>query len=68
MKVFLRFDAVKLLEMLRDKRMMFVGDSIQRGMFESMVCLVESAVTYGKKTFERIPPRKVFTIEVYNSN
>lgn len=60
---FLRFDALKLLEMLRDKRMMFVGDSIQRGMFESMVCLVQSAVT-GKRTLERIPPRKVFTIEV----
>ncbi|CAI9088769.1 OLC1v1023193C1 [Oldenlandia corymbosa var. corymbosa] len=37
-----RFDALKLLEILRNKRLMFVGDSIQRGMFESMVCLVHS--------------------------
>lgn len=62
-----RFDALKLLEMLRDRRMVFVGDSIQRGMFESMVCLVQSAVTNGKKTLERIPPRKVFTIEEFNA-
>ncbi|EPS71156.1 hypothetical protein M569_03603, partial [Genlisea aurea] len=33
------FDGMKLMRMLRNKRMMFIGDSVQRGMFESMVCL-----------------------------
>lgn len=50
--------------MLRDKRLMFVGDSIQRGMFESMVCLVQSAIPDGMKSLTRIPPRKIFAIEV----
>lgn len=50
--------------MLRDKSLMFVGDSIQRGMFESMVCLVQSAIPDGMKSLTRIPPRKIFAIEV----
>lgn len=61
----IRFDGLKLMEMLRDKRLMFVGDSIQRGMFESMVCLVQSAIpSPGKTSLQRIPPRKVFKVEV----
>lgn len=59
-----RFDALKLLEILRDKRLMFIGDSIQRGMFESMVCLVQSVSPEGTKSLKRIPPRKIFLIEV----
>ncbi|KAI8552482.1 hypothetical protein RHMOL_Rhmol06G0269800 [Rhododendron molle] len=59
-----RFDALKLLEVLRNKRLMFVGDSIQRGMFDSMVCLVQSVIPDGKKSLERIPPRKIFTAKV----
>lgn len=60
-----RFDGLKMMEMLRDKRLMFVGDSVQRGMFESMVCLVQSAIPNDVKTsLQRIPPRKVFKVEV----
>ncbi|XP_073155980.1 protein trichome birefringence-like 31 [Henckelia pumila] len=64
-----RFDGLKLMEMLRNKRLMFVGDSIQRGMFESMVCLVQSAIpSAGKRSLQRIPPRKVFTVEGFNAS
>ncbi|KAI8552481.1 hypothetical protein RHMOL_Rhmol06G0269800 [Rhododendron molle] len=63
-----RFDALKLLEVLRNKRLMFVGDSIQRGMFDSMVCLVQSVIPDGKKSLERIPPRKIFTAKEYNAS
>ncbi|GFY97627.1 trichome birefringence-like protein [Actinidia rufa] len=63
-----RFNALKLLEVLRDKRLMFVGDSIQRGMFESMVCLVQSVLSDGEKSLERIPPRKIFTAKEYNAS
>ncbi|PSS16373.1 Protein trichome birefringence-like [Actinidia chinensis var. chinensis] len=63
-----RFNALKLLEVLRDKRLMFVGDSIQRGMFESMVCLVQSVLPDGEKSLKRIPPRKIFTAKEYNAS
>ncbi|XP_059662708.1 protein trichome birefringence-like 31 [Cornus florida] len=63
-----RFNALKLLEILRGKRLMFVGDSIQRGMFDSMVCLVQSVIPEGKKSLQRIPPRKIFTAEEYDAS
>ncbi|KAI3939603.1 hypothetical protein MKX01_038558 [Papaver californicum] len=62
-----RFDAVKLLEVLRNKRLMFIGDSIQRSQWESMVCLIESAIPDGKKSIHRIPPRKIFKAEDFNA-
>ena len=56
---------MKLMEMLRNKRLMFVGDSVQRGMFESMICLVHSALPrVVTRSLHRIPPRKVFRVEV----
>ncbi|PKI51439.1 hypothetical protein CRG98_028150 [Punica granatum] len=39
-----RFNATALLERLRNKGMVFVGDSIQRGQWVSIVCLVEAAI------------------------
>lgn len=43
---------------------MFVGDSVQRAQFESMVCLVQSVIPEGKKSLRRVPPRKIFNVEV----
>ncbi|RRT45953.1 hypothetical protein B296_00054784 [Ensete ventricosum] len=62
-----RFDALKLLERLRNKRLMFVGDSIQRTQWESMVCLLQPAVPDGKRFIHKDPPRKEFnaSIEFY---
>lgn len=43
---------------------MFVGDSVQRAQFESMVCLVQSVIPEGKKSLRRVPPMKIFKVEV----
>lgn len=59
-----RFDPLKLMQILRGKRLMFVGDSVQRGQFESMVCMVQSIIPQGKKSLQRVPPRKIFRIDV----
>ncbi|KAH9802316.1 protein trichome birefringence-like 31 [Citrus sinensis] len=63
-----RFDPLKLLDILRGKRLMFIGDSVQRGQFESMVCMVQSVIPEGKKSFHRIPPMKIFKAEEYNAS
>ncbi|KAF9589908.1 hypothetical protein IFM89_029524 [Coptis chinensis] len=61
-----RFDAKTLLEILRNKRLMFVGDSIQRSQFQSMVCLIQSVIPDGKKSIHRNSPMKIFKAEEYN--
>ncbi|KAJ0803532.1 putative PMR5 domain, PC-Esterase [Helianthus annuus] len=44
-----RFNAGKtMLEHLRDKRLVFVGDSIGRNQWESFLCMLSSAVTSSK--------------------
>lgn len=39
-----RFDAKMMLEKLRNKRLVFVGDSIGRNQWESLLCMLSSAV------------------------
>jgi hypothetical protein len=41
------FDATRLLEILRNRRLVFVGDSIGRNQWESMLCMLASAVAGG---------------------
>ncbi|KAL2944522.1 Protein trichome birefringence-like 31 [Bienertia sinuspersici] len=62
-----RFNAAKLLRILRNKRLMYVGDSIQRGTFDSMVCMLQSVIPDGKKSLHKVPSKKVFYAEEYNA-
>lgn len=62
-----KFKARLLLEKLRNKRLMFVGDSLNRNQWESMVCLVQSVVPPGKKSLNKIGSLSVFRIEDYNA-
>ncbi|RWW77345.1 hypothetical protein BHE74_00014490 [Ensete ventricosum] len=63
-----RFDARVMLERLQGRRLMFVGDSLNRNQWESMVCLVQSAVPWNKKkTLTKNGALNVFRIEVIKS-
>lgn len=62
-----RFDPAAVLEKLRGKRLMFVGDSLQMGQWLSFVCLVNSAVHYTARSMERSTTLSVFTATEYNA-
>ncbi|CAI0402769.1 unnamed protein product [Linum tenue] len=47
-----RFNPGHMLDMLRGKRLAFVGDSLNRNMWESMVCMLKSAVKDQSKVYE----------------
>lgn len=48
------FNATLMLEKLRGKRMLFVGDSLNRGQFVSMVCLLHRVIPEGEKSFKTV--------------
>ncbi|KAI3845100.1 hypothetical protein MKX03_020533 [Papaver bracteatum] len=62
-----RFDPKTALEKLRGKRLMFVGDSLQRGQWQSFVCMVESAIPPKKKSIRRGRSLTVFRAKEYNA-
>ncbi|MED6182356.1 hypothetical protein PIB30_027724 [Stylosanthes scabra] len=47
-----RLDAHRMLDLLRGKRLVFVGDSLNRNMWESMICILRNAVKDKKKVYE----------------
>ncbi|KAK1290889.1 hypothetical protein QJS10_CPB18g00144 [Acorus calamus] len=47
-----RFNATEFLERLRGKRMMLVGDSVNRNQFESMLCLLREALPDKSRMYE----------------
>ncbi|XP_042028752.1 protein trichome birefringence-like 33 [Salvia splendens] len=61
------FNATLMLETLRDKRMMFVGDSLNRGQFVSMVCLIHRIIPDDRKSMITNGSLTVFTAKDYNA-
>ncbi|KAL1535461.1 Protein trichome birefringence-like 33 [Salvia divinorum] len=62
------FNASLMLETLRDKRMMFVGDSLNLGQFQSMVCLVQKIIpSYDARSMTWNGSLVVFEAKDYNA-
>ncbi|KAM6541452.1 hypothetical protein CsatB_005899 [Cannabis sativa] len=47
-----RFNATKMLELIRGKRLVFVGDSLNRNQWESMLCMLMGAIKDPTKVYE----------------
>ena len=47
-----RLDGSHMLELLRGKRLVFVGDSLNRNMWESLVCILKNSVKDQSKVYE----------------
>lgn len=62
-----RFNPELALKKLRNKRLLFVGDSLQRGQWQSFVCMVESIIPEDKKSMKRGGAHSVFKAKVYIS-
>ena len=60
-----RFNPELALKKLRGKRILFVGDSLQRGQWQSFVCMVESIIPEDKKSMRRGRSLSVFKAKVY---
>ncbi|XP_062209470.1 xylan O-acetyltransferase 14-like [Phragmites australis] len=63
-----RFDAAKLLGKLRDKRLAFVGDSLNRNQWVSMVCLIDTATPTLHKSMGGNGSLVSFKINEYNAS
>lgn len=48
----IRLNATHMLELLRGKRLVFVGDSLNRNMWESLICILKNSVKDQKKVYE----------------
>ncbi|XP_008799799.3 protein trichome birefringence-like 34 [Phoenix dactylifera] len=62
-----RFNATRLLERLRDKRMAFVGDSLNRNQWISMICLLGASIPDPSKTMETNGSRMSFRVKEFNA-
>lgn len=51
-KSWCRLDGKRMLEMLRGKRIAFVGDSLNRNMWESLVCILRQSLEDKDRVFD----------------
>ncbi|WVZ73434.1 hypothetical protein U9M48_021740 [Paspalum notatum var. saurae] len=57
-----RLNPTDMLERLRGKRLVFVGDSLNRNMWESLICILRNSVKNKRKVFE-VSGRREFKAE-----
>ncbi|XP_024967347.1 protein trichome birefringence-like 35 [Cynara cardunculus var. scolymus] len=62
-----RWNATEIWDKLRGKRLMFVGDSLNRGQWISMLCLLQSVIPAEKKSITPNAPLTIFRAEEYNA-
>ncbi|KAK4790382.1 hypothetical protein SAY86_017686 [Trapa natans] len=62
-----KFKARLLLQKLRNKRLMFVGDSLNRNQWESMVCMAQSIIPAGRTSLVKFGSLSIFRIQDYNA-
>ncbi|XP_004502134.1 protein trichome birefringence-like 4 [Cicer arietinum] len=63
-----RFDGLKMLNMLRGKRVVFVGDSLNRNMWQSLVCALRSSLKdKSKSRIYQVSGRREFRIQGFFS-
>ncbi|KAL4291994.1 hypothetical protein GQ457_14G026350 [Hibiscus cannabinus] len=64
------FNATLMLESLRGKRMMFVGDSLNRGQYVSIICLLHRLIPPHKKSMQTFnnDALTVFRAKDYNAS
>ncbi|XP_038980254.1 protein trichome birefringence-like 32 isoform X2 [Phoenix dactylifera] len=63
-----RFNATFMLERLRGKRMLFVGDSLNRGQYTSLLCLLQHAIPKFSKSHGHHTSHTVFSAPEYNAS
>lgn len=61
-----RLNPTDMLERLRGKRLVFVGDSLNRNMWESLVCILRNSVKDKRKVFEASGRREFKTEGSYS--
>lgn len=59
-----RWNVTEIWEKLRGKRLMFVGDSLNRGQWISMVCLLQSVIPADKRSMSPNAQLTIFKAEV----
>ncbi|KAL8039053.1 hypothetical protein ABFX02_10G009900 [Erythranthe guttata] len=62
-----RWNSTEMWEKLRGKRLMFVGDSLNRGQWISMLCLLQSSVPPDKQSITPNSELTIFRAENYNA-
>ncbi|KAJ6778052.1 PROTEIN TRICHOME BIREFRINGENCE-LIKE 35 [Salix koriyanagi] len=58
-----RWNVTEMWEKLRGKRLMFVGDSLNRGQWISLVCLLQSVIPADKRSMSPNAPLTIFRAE-----